>query len=404
MPRISDLLINVPIEVFSGILLYFVFIYRILIFKKNKRKLTIKTNILFLIVGILISSIYFLLRAFINYNDLRIIQNSFIIIQIIHVIFLIDLMENFGYKRDNMINVLLKLGSLQGIICILMLIVPNFRQLALNLYYLGREENIFISQMRIYGISGDYTFFTPIYHGMLASVAFFYATFKNRRYFVYIPFILVSVFLNGRFGLLIFLTGIFTLLVYLFYKKKVSIKLAKYLFLLIILIIVFFSLLHSLTPHTYDWIISGFEELLNLIIYNERTGNVQILHDMLFFPNGAGLIFGEGHRVFGSNSGYPYSSDIGYVNDLFMGGLIYVFILYGTIFKFLLKKVDPLLDENKNDRYINEIISIFLVLTLIISNYKGESMRSGLILLGAVFIKLILMQSNNSLHMESIRV
>lgn len=116
---------------------------------------------------------------------------------------------------------------------------------------------------------------------------------------------------------------------------------------------------------------------------------------MLFFPEGSEMIFGEGHRVYphyGRSKGYN-SLDIGYVNDLFMGGLIYTFLLYGTILKFILKKSYKKVDNDISDIQIKTVVPIFLCIVLLLSNYKGESMRGGVILLGVISIKLILMQS-----------
>ena len=45
----------------------------------------------------------------------------------------------------------------------------------------------------------------------------------------------------------------------------------------------------------------------------------------MFFPEGMEFVFGRGHRVYGEaakQAGYT-ASDIGFVNDMFMGGLIY---------------------------------------------------------------------------------
>lgn len=393
MPRISDLFIGLNIEVFSVLLLLIMFIPWIIICKNKSSLLRVNKNIFILIIGIVLSAFYFAIRAALSSYNIRIMQNLFIIVQIIHVLIIIDFMKYIGYTKDYMICILLNLALFQSFIAIIMLLFPTTKNIALSLYYLGKEENMFISRMRVYGISGDYTFFTPIYHGILASIAFFYSIFKDRRYFLYLPFIILIISLNGRFGLLIFFISLIIITLNYISKGKVLFKIIKKSILILIITIGAMLLLKIISPYTYEWIMGGIKDTINLILYNEKTGNYVALADKhLSFPKGIGFIFGEGYRLFGGqakNMGYN-SSDIGYVNDIFMGGIIYIFILYGTILRFLSRKCKASYFKNKNDYNLYKIICKYLIIALLISNYKGESMRGGLILLSTIYIKLVL--------------
>lgn len=392
MPRVSDLLIGVNIEVFSVLLLIFMLVPWIATCKSKSSFLKVDKNILLLIVGISLAALYFAIRASLGDYDIRAMQNLFIIVQIFHIIIAIDFMKYIGFDKYDMIKVLLNLALLQGIITIIMIIFPSLKNIALSLYYLNREENIFISRMRIYGISGDYTFFTPIYHGLLASIAFFFSIFKDRKYLVYLPFILIVILLNGRFGLLIFGLSPIAVALHFIFKGKISFKMLRISILTIVILILGTLSLSIISPYTYDWIVGGIEDTINLIIYNEKTGNYAALAGYhLSIPEGWGIIFGEGFRLFGGqghNMGYN-SSDIGYVNDMFMGGIIYLSILYGSILRFLLRK--PVINHftSKTDYNLHLLISKFLVVALLVSNYKGEVMRGGIVLLVAVFLKIV---------------
>ena len=101
------------------------------------------------------------------------------------------------------------------------------------------------------------------------------------------------------------------------------------------------------------------------------------LAEMFIFPKGIKLVFGEGYRVLGKKGsayGQTQSSDIGIVNDLYMGGLVYVAILYGIhlyLYKVAKKKSDKKSMEN-----------VFLPLCLIsvaFANIKGEFFRDTLL-------------------------
>lgn len=68
------------------------------------------------------------------------------------------------------------------------------------------------------------------------------------------------------------------------------------------------------------------------------------------------------------------------------GGIIYVIMLYLVIFRFVEKKVV----YKKSDMYFFErAINYSCIVTLLIANFKGEVMRSGLVLLAIVIIKFI---------------
>lgn len=252
------------IEVFSVLLLAFMIMPWLLKSNKQFHNFKVNKSIVSLNIGIIVSSIYFGIRATLGSNDLRFFQNTFVIIQIMHTIIIIDFMKLIGYKKDDMIKLLLNLGLIQGVICILMLIFPGFRKIALNLYYLGRDENIFISRMRIYGINGDYTYFIPIYHGMLASITFFYTVFKNKKYLIYLPFLLVSILLNGRFGLAIFLLSPIAVIVYFIFKGKIPPKTMRYSFIMLMLLIIGLFFISMVSPYTYSWIIAGIKDTINL--------------------------------------------------------------------------------------------------------------------------------------------
>jgi len=372
-----------------------------IVFVIKKREITkVNKNLLLLLIGIVVSIIYFIIRASVVNEDTRILQNGFIILQIIHVSFLIIFLKKYGKTTDELIKFPLNLALFQSFICIMMVVFPSLKGVALDLYYKGQPENIFISANRIYGISNDYTFFTPAYHGILCTVALIYSIIQKWKYIVYIPFLLINILLNGRIGLVVFFVGALSAMFYLLIKGKSRTKVISYLFLSILSIISLLAIAKSIVPTTYNWIMLGINDTMSFLLDNELNGNYSaLLDDMLFFP--PNLIFGEGFRVYagsGSAHGY-YGSDIGYVNDMFMGGILYIGILYLSIYWFILKVNTRTI---KKEFLLNKTISFSLLLMLLIANFKGESMRSGLIILIVVYIKLVLNSERKPLENHSI--
>ena len=157
----------------------------------------------------------------------------------------------------------------------------------------------------------------------------------------------------------------------LIFTGKINRKILKYIVLGIVLLIIILQLIRIAIPKTYNFINSMITDTVNLITGDELTGNYQALFGyMLYWPEGIYFIIGEGNRVY-ANLDY-IQSDIGYVNDMFMGGLIYIVILYGTIITFLMKKNK---EDNKLQNQLNLLISLISAATLLIANYKGETMK-----------------------------
>ncbi len=355
---------NVTVPIISILLL-------IASFKKGK--ITLKKNYVVFISTILLSAIYcwliYCLRIKeVNFSDTRIIQNLLLIFYMLDV-YILSNWINKDKNKNEFFNMVVNLAVFQGIICILMVIFPSLHQIALNsFYYKGSSiQNIYINMSRIYGIFFDYTFSTPIYHGFLAAILFNqYLKTNDFKMIIKCMLIMITVLLNGRTGLVIFfVSSLIYLIYYCFFKRKVFLTM-KVLGVITIVILTTIISLKTFVPHTYNYIFGFFEETVTLISKNEYSGNYAILKEHLFFPKDEDLIFGIGYRVYGGQaSKYGYStSDIGYVNDLFQGGLIYVCLLYFSIFCLILKEVP------------HKEVAIALIVSLLIANYKGEIFHS----------------------------
>ena len=145
------------------------------------------------------------------------------------------------------------------------------------------------------------------------------------------------------------------------------------------------SFLQSIQPDTYTWIVSGFEDTLALVFEGDKLGNYeQLTGSFLMFPTGAwNWLFGYGVRVYAGNKSNIWfgTSDIGYINDLFMGGLVYMGILYSTIIAQLIA-----CHKKSKNTVRGSLLFLAFLIVLMIANYKGEAARSGMVLTSIVFL------------------
>lgn len=342
-----------------------------------------KSGVLKLIIAIFLASLYVGFRAAFSGNDTRIFQNTLIIVQIFYFFEILLLMYyKIGYSKYEIMATFLNVVFIQGIIAVLMLVIPAFHDVALHLYYAGSAENIFISSKRIYGISSEYTFTTPILNGIFGVIAVFLSIKKAKVYLTYVPIILMLVLLNGRTGLIVF--GIGAIIVILKNTRRFG-HIIGLLLISGIGVYGVFYLLSIFSPNTYGWILSFFSDTSNLF-QGQATGNYS--HLSMQFPE-QNIVFGYGYRIYNLNSIVTgittyQRSDIGYANDLFLGGIVYLLLLYIPIFYYILS-------SNKRSKKFQQTgLPLVLALTLIIADYKGETMRNGNLLLGIITLSTLI--------------
>lgn len=346
-------------------------------------KILKKTHVLHLLIAIFIASVYVAFRSAFSGNEIRIFQNLQIQVQVIYFFELLIIMHyRFKYSKIEIMAFFLNVVLIQGIIAILMLLIPTFHNVALNLYYAGATENTFISEKRIYGLSSEYTFTTPIVNGIFGTIAVFLSLKKSKLYLLYLPITLLLVLLNGRTGLVVF--GVASLIIILKNSRKIGSVIGILLMTSLGICIVFY-LLSIFSPNTYAWVVSFFSDTSNLL-QGQATGNYSELG--MQFPT-HNILFGYGFRIYNLGSivtdiNINQRSDIGYANDLFLGGILYLLLLYVPIFCYVL------LSEGESNYFQHTGWSLVLVLALIIADYKGETMRNGNLLLLVITMAILI--------------
>lgn len=357
-----------------------------------------KKNVFILFVLFFISSIYFLIRSllagteFYELDKLRIVQNFMMLCSFVCVFVIIIKLEQLNYNREQKISFILNVAWMQSFTCILMLVFPSLKEIIVHQLLLDGEGNAFTIAKRMYGITMNYTFATPVFHAILATIALIYGLYKNKKYYFYIPFLLLSIILNGRTGLLVFALG--AVLVFLFYliDTKKIIKVLSIAIIFIFIVLVVFGILKFVKYDTYLFFIDGINDMSQFLFEGEKEGNIDYLStgwkDGIKNVN---IIFGEGYRIYidsvipESIDNEGFNTDMGYMNDLYMGGILYMLFLYSSIIIFVCMGINK-----EKDRRINKLIYFIMLLMIFICNIKGEIFRSTIILDLVVFIKLIL--------------
>lgn len=365
----------------------FIYVFNYIISKNKKFFLILKkkTVSIFIFLNILFTA-YFALRtaiagtSLLDFYNLRILQNIFPIFMLIGVCIIYNELDEMNYNKKGKYKFVINVALIQSFIAINMVIIPEFRSIAYNIFYNGSNEiNTYISASRLYGIcDGDYTYSFQILHSYLALFAFAYAYFyKEKKYFLYSILILIVTILNGRFGLVIYLIGICSLFFYMIFIEKKVFRFIKYAVIIILSIMLGMIVLEKIVPSTHNVIIHAVNDVLSFVNEKDKTTETYGLINGLVFPDKiSNKIFGSGYRLY-SNGGFRFGdyrvSDVGFINDIFMSGIFSILLMYGSYLQ-IIKHLK--LSYKDNPKNFEKFMSFILLFSVILANVKGEVFRS----------------------------
>lgn len=302
-----------------------------------------------------------------SFADTRFVQNCSAIVVLMNVALIVELLRRRGFTRSQGFEILLWLASLQGVIAILGVMSPAVKDISNGLYLAGGNDNEFVLDSRVYGISGEFTYGTPIYHGVLAGLAVHLMVTRGARYFMHIPLILTAVFLNGRTGLLVFVLVALVAVCTVYLRRGNVLGLVAGVAGLGYALWLGLNLLARFVPGSYEFVSALLTDSRNLIVNDTATGNYVVLtREILLVPEGWGLFFGEGVRLYTGVA--SVRTDIGFTNDLFAGGLLYWALAYGGLVLFIYSKG------------VERLVSFELLVASVVANLKGELLHSTVVL------------------------
>ena len=300
--------------------------------------------------------------------------------------------KNYGIKEFMLC--LLLAASLQGILSLVCLISPNIKEIFIKIMLFGTNDPLLTNpwhlERRFFGFANNmydgYGFGT----GLLLGLCFFCASQWTAKFLIFVPILFFPAFLNSRTGLVIFVLG-FLIAFPLFLKNKNrKIFLLSAVVLLFIMAVVFLFI-YLFSKPTFQWLMG----ILNI-------GGVDASLVKLFgkefwnFPNGLQLLFGSGHTLYRAD-GFAHS-DVGFVNDLWLSGILGTGFLYGLLFVTFKRVFSSL-----SDKPLKALI-IYLGVAMIFYNIKSISITCNVGLIVVLLLVFILDIDNRRHTLEKIRL
>lgn len=279
---------------------------------------------------------------------------------------------------------------LQFVLVMLSLIFPEIKALFIKTIYLNTGDWYlsipWVVARRGFGFTNSFVDSFGWGMGLIAVIPLFFIRKNNMKPALLCPILLFVSLVNARTGLIMLFIGmLFVLpLLYKIYRnstRKEKLYGAGMVIAAVAILIVLCLIIFIFNPVTLQWIVgdlvsfvpensetpSALQEMLNNLADDSQTTTAEVLFSDRFWnlPSGYIIGFGSGHSIFGAE-GYP-NSDVGYINDLWMGGIVGCILLYGAFF-FLFKKAFKSVDS-----FALKALVLFLAACLAVFQIKANA-------------------------------
>lgn len=341
----------------------------------NLFTLKITYNTIFIFFGAL------LLSFFIDLFSAGMFRHSYDLLLFLIEVFPISVflsifaLKTLNMSLDDFYISIIVVGMLQALIVFIMIIYPDLRLYTFETLLRYDEESKIIATLgtRSYGFAGGYLYSFPVFQGIVLMIILLFSILKSYLYILSIPFILISIAVNARIGLVAIPVIFFVGISLNFFKIRL-ISVGKFVIILIVFIVLTNLLLGFILNINvdfinikafYEWNYKTIEDVTNFIQGKGSTYTIGKLQRMAHIPSGLSLLFGEGMYIF-SNPASPLSSDIGYVINLYYGGIIYSLLIYSGVLMIFYKAL------HYNKDWMHAILLVSIVVLLFIVQIKGN--------------------------------
>lgn len=333
-----------------------------------------------IVINVIITGNFYLYNYIINFYSMVLVF-PLSVICILHLYFYSE--EN-NITIDDMLKYLIICGLVQSAISILSFLIPPLKTLLMKIMYYNTGDSLYINQYtierRFFGFANNMLDSFGFGTGLLAALPLFYSIKNGKKWLITIPFLLILSLLNSRTGLIVFAIGFISWICYIMYTKKIRHYMKEMIYIVFgatILLIV----IRNFYPATYNWIINDF---LSFFTNKKGTADVLFGSDFWRLPNLINIVFGCGYNIAGfgnMKSILGFSSDVGYINEIWKTGII-GFLILGTLFLIILKTA---FEQLRNDY---KCLVIYFGIATLITNIKFYvfSYNPGIVIILLIFL------------------
>ena len=276
---------------------------------------------------------------------------------------------------EKIIEIFITVGLAQGLMDLNAYFVPKIRNVFLWFLVNFSDSNLYSNawhlKRRVFGLAYCLTDEFGWGMGILSGIALIYGIEKNKKYIIYSLIIVLGGLINSRTTLIIYILAPMVILIFYITKRRGK-KFVKYVYIagfIWAMLVVAFKKIINQSSMSYQWILSGINDLVNILFGKSQSAVSTDFSSKLFadtsleLPDLLRTIIGTGHSRYQA-SGYNHT-DCGYINDIWFVGILGAFFLYSVII-FMVWKIY----QNTTSDLI-KMLSIFLSASFFVFNIKA---------------------------------
>lgn len=290
------------------------------------------------------------------------------------VVYLILELEADNYGIEDFLRFLFYAGAIESSFSLGALLFPNFKSFLILIMYKNTGNaaylNAWYTTIRSYGFANTLVDLFGLGISIIASACFVYGVFRNKIYILLSAYIVISAALNARTGLILYIICIMITIIYLVLKRNAKgILLGGISILMGVWAFNFVLSTDLIDISTKDWITSGIESFVEVLEKGEvESGSLNILFRDSWWdlPKGIRLFIGTGHSRYQAE-GYTHT-DVGYVNEIWMAGLVGGAFLYITIIRLIYMSI------SRYKSFMIKDIGIIICIEYFVFNIKAVAL------------------------------
>lgn len=336
-------------------------------YKGNRVSTFMRSGLCAFSVMMLIAVVYLTIVLMVTTGQYVLLYGYFVLLSetVVCSLYLLLYCEKKDFGLHELLIAFLLAGVVQALIAFAAYSSSEIQEVLLNLISRGglSDRTVGLASHRLYGFGNWLTFSTPVFQTYLSIIAMMMFIEGRKWSVILIPILLMSAIINARTSLVVFAIGVLCVMVSLVSRKK-ALKFITAIFVIFILFL--FSLMLSsdnpafLQSENWLWVNEGFYEIA-LFLQGDRVGyfNTLLSSDFLRLPDGVSIIFGTGASIVGLLDG----SDVGYINDIWIGGLLFVLFAYSSCILLFAQSIWSV--------PTGRTLQLFIISSFLIVNIKG---------------------------------
>ncbi len=235
-----------------------------------------------------------------------------------------------------------------------------------------------LSCYRYFGLAANLSSTAAYVQIALACVALYRGIRGRPLWLIAFPVLAFSANLNVRTTVYLMLAGMAAVLAGLLFTKDLKLIGKFFLAAVPALAIAYFGLemVRLVNPMTYEWLARGIEEVTTFVSGEETPYADAYFTELAWmlapehFPRGLKLVFGAGTEIMGTlvEDKYGVSSDVGFMNDLWRGGILYL----ATMIALYLRTLWQMVRSRTVRRGTGVFFAVLCLFFFGITNIKGH--------------------------------